>query len=128
MSADNQNVGSGGAAAQVGIGYQNRVAAWMCVRILAERDVTPLWRLNANITFDYIRCETGQPVDDILVGTSEAGHAFIPATHLLTSNIPSRKAEVLIRRWARQSTSSYGNSYLTAEKLRGNLSGSGSLT
>jgi DNA replication protein DnaC len=86
MSAGDENIGSGGVAAQIGIGYQNRVAAWMCVRILADRDVTPLWRLNTNITFDYIRCETGQPVDDILVGTSEGGHAFVNVKHTVTKS------------------------------------------
>jgi hypothetical protein len=86
MSAGNENIGAGGVATQIGIGYQNRVAAWMCVRILAERDVTPLWRLKTDVTFDYIRCETGQPVDDILVGTSEGGHAFINVKHTVTKS------------------------------------------
>jgi hypothetical protein len=86
MSASSENIGSGGVANQIGIGYQNRVAAWMCVRILAERDVTPLWRLQTNVTLDYIRCETAQPVDDILVRTSEAGHAFINVKHTLTKS------------------------------------------
>jgi hypothetical protein len=86
MNAGYENTGSGGAAAQTGIGYQNRVAAWTCVRILAERDVTPLWRLKSDVTFDYIRCETGQPVDDILVGTSEGGHAFVNVKHTVTKS------------------------------------------
>jgi hypothetical protein len=86
MSAGDENISSGGVAAQIGIGYQNRTAAWMCVRILAERDVTPMWRLHTNITFDYIRCETGQPVDDILVGTSEGGHAFVNVKHTVTKS------------------------------------------
>lgn len=90
MDAGDENTGSGGVAVQTGIGYQNRVAAWTCVRILAERDVTPLWRLKTDVTFDYIRCETGQPVDDLLVGTSEGGHAFINVKHTV---IKSRAAD-----------------------------------
>lgn len=86
MSTNNESMGSGGVATQIGIGYQNRVAAWMCVRILAEREATPLWRLKSNVTLDYIRCETGQPVDDILVGTSEGGHAFINVKHTVTKS------------------------------------------
>ena len=33
----NRTTGGGGMATQAGIGYQNRVAAWLCVRILSER-------------------------------------------------------------------------------------------
>jgi len=86
MSVNDEHTSSGGVAAQIGFGYQNRVAAWMCVQILAERDVTPLRRLNTSVTFDYIRCETGQPIDDILLGTSEAGHAFINVKHTVTKS------------------------------------------
>lgn len=32
---------SGGAATQAGVDYQNRIAAWMAVRILAEQDAAP---------------------------------------------------------------------------------------
>jgi hypothetical protein len=81
----NRNI-KGGMITQTGIGYQNRVAAWMCVRILGERDIAPLWRLKADVTFEYIRCETGQPVDDVLVGTSEDGHLFINVKHSVTNS------------------------------------------
>src|ERR1700749_462452 len=110
MGANNQNIGSGGVATQVGIGYQNRVAAWMCVRILAEQDASPLWELKTDATFDYIRCETGQPVDDILVGTSEGGHAFINVKHAVKT---SRKADSalgsVINQFVRQFISYRGN-------------------
>lgn len=74
-------LGGGGSATQVGISYQNRVAAWMAVSILAEAEATPLWELPANVTLKFLRCETEQPVDDILVGTSQGGHAFIQVKH-----------------------------------------------
>jgi hypothetical protein len=67
----------GGSATQAGINYQNRVAPWLAVRILAEQDASPLWGLPASSTLEFLRCETEQPVDDIMIGTSDGGHAFI---------------------------------------------------
>lgn len=72
---------SGGTATQSGILFQNRVAAWMATRILAEKDVSPLWGLPSHITFEFLRCETEQPVDDLMVGTSDSGHIFIQVKH-----------------------------------------------
>lgn len=67
---------SGGAAAAGGAEYQNRVAAWVTVRILAEQDSTPPWELPGGTTLEWIRCETEQPIDDMLVGTSVDGFVF----------------------------------------------------
>jgi hypothetical protein len=67
----------GGAATQAGISYQNRAAAWFCVRILAEQDVATLWQLPQDVTLEFIRCETEQPVDDIVVGNSQKAVAFM---------------------------------------------------
>jgi hypothetical protein len=75
----------GGAATQSGINYQNQVAAWLCVHVLAEQDVTPPWGLPQDVTLEFIRCETEQPVDDLLVGTSQGGHAFVQVKHTVTS-------------------------------------------
>ena len=72
---------SGGAATQVGINYQNRVAAWFCLQILANNEIAPLWNLSQDTVFDFLRCETEQPVDDILLGTSNGGHCFINVKH-----------------------------------------------
>src|SRR5262245_6431177 len=74
---------SGGAAMQAGANYQNRVAAWVSSRILAEQDVSPPWDLPHSVTLEYIQCETGNPVDDLLVGTSDTGRIFIQAKHEL---------------------------------------------
>lgn len=73
--------GGGGAATQAGTDYQNRVAAWMVTRILAEREASPPWDLPSTATLDFLRCETEQPVDDIQVGTSENGYAFLQVKH-----------------------------------------------
>ena len=70
---------SGGAAAHRGIGYQDRVAAWFCVRILAEIEASVLWDWPAGSTIDSLSCNTDQPVDDIRLGTSQGGSAFVNA-------------------------------------------------
>jgi hypothetical protein len=72
---------AGGAATNVGVSFQNRVAAWICVWILTGRDAAPLWGLPAGTALDFLRCETEQPVDDILVGTSKRGNIFIQVKH-----------------------------------------------
>lgn len=77
---------SGGAATQTGLNYQNRVAAWFCVQILAEDSASPVWKLKPNTSFEFLRCETEQPVDDILVGTSTGGHVFINVKHTVKAN------------------------------------------
>ena len=67
----------GGSAAGGGFDYQNRVAAWLAVRILAESAVATQWSLtDPDTTLEFIRCETEQPVDDILAGTSKGGLLF----------------------------------------------------
>jgi signal recognition particle GTPase len=86
MSRDSTSRTGGGAATQAGIIYQNEVAAWLCVRILAEQEVASLWGLPDDVTLEFIRCETEQPVDDILVGTSQGGHAFIQVKHAVKSS------------------------------------------
>lgn len=63
----------GGAATQGGINYQNRVAAWVCVHMLAERPATPVGPSGVP---SYIRFESREPVDDLLVGTAESRHSF----------------------------------------------------
>src|SRR5580693_7726300 len=73
----------GGSATHAGTDYQNRVAAWVGVRILAEQDASPPWDLASSVILDLVRCETSEPVDDVLVGTSLKGHAFIQAKHKL---------------------------------------------
>lgn len=74
----------GGAATASGIDFQNRVAAWLAVRILAEEESQPLWNWDARSTLSFIRCETEQPVDDILVGNSDGGFGFLQVKHKLS--------------------------------------------
>ena len=44
----------GGAAAQSGITYQNRVAAWIAVHILAEQAAHPPWEFAAATTIESL--------------------------------------------------------------------------
>src|SRR5688500_7791527 len=74
----------GGVATHSGTNYQNRVAAWFCVRILSEQEATPPWQLSEDVTLESLSCETEEPVDDILVNTSEGGRAFVQVKHTLT--------------------------------------------
>lgn len=69
----------GGAATAGGMDFQHRVAAWVATHILAEQDAAPRWGLPAATTLEFLRCETGLPVDDLLVGTRDNGFSFIQA-------------------------------------------------
>lgn len=80
---DSSHAVGGGAATQTGIDYQNRVAAWVAVSILAEQNASLPFDLPADITFEYFRCETEQPVDDILIGTSNNGLLFMQVKHTI---------------------------------------------
>lgn len=69
--------GGGGPAAQRGLAFQNRTAAWVAVQILGEQAVSPPWGLPVNTTLEFVLCETTEAVDDLLIGTSDDGHIFI---------------------------------------------------
>lgn len=77
----NQEVSSpaGGSATAIGMAFQHRAAAWLAVRILADTNAGPLWDWPNSSTIEFIRCETEQPVHDIMVGTSEGWLAFLQA-------------------------------------------------
>jgi hypothetical protein len=66
----------GGAATAGGMDYQQRVAAWVTVHILAEKDAAPPWDLSTGTTLEWLRCESDQPVDDLQVRTSAKGLIF----------------------------------------------------
>ena len=46
--------------------FQYRVTAWVAVRILAEKELSLPWDLPEGTTLEWLRCETEQPVDDLL--------------------------------------------------------------
>jgi len=75
---------SGGAAAAGGMDYQHRVAAWIVVHILAEKSTSLLWDFPTETTFEWLRCETEQSVDDLLIGTSNGGLIFVQVKRTLS--------------------------------------------
>lgn len=73
----NTQAGTGGGSATAGgINFQCRVGAWVCCYLLAEASATPVGPPGAP---RYIRFETAEPTDDILVGTTEQRHSFVQA-------------------------------------------------
>ncbi len=70
----------GGAATQGGVNYQNRVAAWVCANILAERPAAPIGPESVAV---YARFETSEPVDDLLVGSVDGRHSLVQAKRTL---------------------------------------------
>src|ERR1700693_4150406 len=77
---------AGGSATARGIDFQNRVAAWVAVQILAEKAASPLWDLSAGTSLEWFRCETQEPVDDLLAGTSNDGLIFFQIKHRLEAS------------------------------------------
>ena len=65
---------AGGAAMQGGADYQNRVAAWIATKMLGERDGRPIAPPG---TVTYLRSETREAIDDLLVATDQDNYGFI---------------------------------------------------
>ena len=74
---------AGGAGAAGGFDFQHCVAAWMAVHILAEKGSSLPWDLPAGTTLEWLQCETWEPVDDLLLGTSDNGLVFIQCKRTL---------------------------------------------
>ncbi len=49
--------------------------------MLAESEASSLWRLPAAATLEWLQCEADQPVDDLMIGTSEGGGVFSQVKH-----------------------------------------------
>jgi hypothetical protein len=69
----------GGAAAAGGFSFQDSVAAWAAVDLLAEQAATLRWGLDPSVSYCEIRCETGLPVDDLMIITSSGGAVYVQA-------------------------------------------------
>lgn len=97
----------GGAATSGGIDYQNRVAAWVAVNILASSN-TP-WRLPVGTTLNWLWCETEQPVDDLMIGTSSGGVVYMQIKrHLHLSKSRNSDLASAIDQFVRQYTACQG--------------------
>ena len=67
-----QRKGSAGGAA-----YQNKIAAWIAVEMLAERrPAEPLTNVGQ---VAFVRAETQEDVDDVLIGSSVDRYTFVQA-------------------------------------------------
>lgn len=71
---------AGGFATQRGINYQNRVAAFFAVSCLSESIALPGLPRSP---IHSIRCETGEPLADILLSFESGGLAFIEDSQFL---------------------------------------------
>lgn len=88
---------AGGAATAAGTTFQEDVAAYFSTIILAESHANPPAGLPQSVVLDSIVCESPQPIDDIVVGTSDDGVLCVQAKISLSlSNGPdSEFAKVL---------------------------------
>ena len=79
INKNSQGSSGGGAATQTGINFQNRVAAWVATRILCDVACSAIFGLNDIPSL--LRCETEQPVDDLLVGSRADSFAYAQIKH-----------------------------------------------
>lgn len=94
---------SGGSATNAGIAFQNEVAAFIAVHILADVPIAE-FDLPSGVKPTSLEMETSAPVDDILVRTSAGGFCFInvkrsvSASELSTSPLGS-VIDQFVRQW-----------------------------
>lgn len=74
-----RRTGGGGHGTAGGIDFQVLAAAWFVVGMLAETDFEPPWGWPRDTTIESVRAETREATDDIFVGTSGLGQAFLQA-------------------------------------------------
>jgi hypothetical protein len=87
-----QSNGGGGAATHAGINYQDNVAAWAAVQILAEQDISPPWDLPAGVSLEALHTEAPNPIDDLTIETSAGGRSLAQAKHTATLSTTSSSA------------------------------------
>lgn len=91
----------GGGATQAGINFQNRVAAWVATRILCDTARGPIFGLREIPRL--LRCETEQPVDDLLVGSQGDAFAFAQVKHSIDlSDSPTSLFADVVDQFTRQ--------------------------
>jgi len=69
----------GGAATLGGTTFQEDVACYLSTLILAEASAEPLAGLPQDVYLTAIVSEAPQPIDDLLIGTSEGGALYVQA-------------------------------------------------
>lgn len=94
---------AGGAATTAGVRFQDNVAAWFAVHILAEADASPVAELPASITLEFLLAETIQPTDDLNIGSSAGGRIFVQAkTSLSLSSTEDSELRKVLDQFVRQ--------------------------
>lgn len=94
---------SGGAAAIGGFSFQSTLAAWASCGVLAEQAASSRWELAAGVYYEFIKCEAEQPLDDLMIGTSNGGHVFLQVTTNITcSNATDSKLASALEQCVRQ--------------------------
>ncbi len=93
----------GGAATASGTTFQEDVAAWLAVQVLAERATSAGLGLPPDITLEILSAECFNPVDDLKVATSVGGQLFFQckSTIDLSRGTDSEFAKV-VRQFVRQ--------------------------
>ena len=76
---------TGGSAAHSGFSFQDKVAGFLAVHILAGRSIEFL-KLPVGVVPTEIRLETTLPVDDILVLTDDDGRCFFNVKSTVTNS------------------------------------------
>jgi hypothetical protein len=93
MEGEQRTRPAGGFATQRGINYQNRVAAFFAVCCLSEKTPVPGLPRSA---VQSIRCETGEPLADILLTFESEGLAFVEVKRTIQLT-PTRMKPVLLQ-------------------------------
>src|SRR5688572_20896301 len=94
---------AGGSAGAGGYSFQALVGARIAARLLAEADVGSLFALPAGERAEFLRFETEQPVDDILVQTTNSGRVVLQVTtNLSVSTQPNSKFYSVFQQFTRQ--------------------------
>src|ERR1700733_4010603 len=91
MEGQDRTRSAGGYATQRGINYQNRVAAFFAACCLAEQLALP--ELSKS-PIKSLRCETGEPLADILLGFEDGGLGFVEVKRSIQL-IPARMMPVV---------------------------------
>ena len=93
-----------GAATTGGVDFQNRVASWFAVQMLAEEEASLPWDLPGNCGIASLHAETKQPVDDILAVTTLGGLIFTQSKRTISlSDKPDSELASVFDQFVRQS-------------------------
>jgi hypothetical protein len=81
---------AGGSAMQGGALYQNQVAAYLAVLVLAEQAAALPFDFPSDVNLEYVASETSRPVDDVMAITSVGGGVYIQAKTRISASKSSK--------------------------------------